>query len=161
MPKLKDRLSSLKKIPSYVFLALFVLGVLISISALRHNNQTMINLRDEVYAADKNNGDVNTALKNLRQYVYSHMNTDLSSGGNSIKPPIQLKYTYQRLQDQQEQAIKNGQTPMPVPAALYQFDFASPSWSPDLAGWSLVITAIFLLAFIISFSLERLVKSRL
>ena len=25
------------------------------------------------------------------------MNTNLSSGGNAIKPPIQLKYTYERL----------------------------------------------------------------
>jgi hypothetical protein len=29
-----------------------------------------------------------------------------------------------------------------VPKNLYQFDFLSPSWSPDLAGWSLVVTAV-------------------
>lgn len=25
---------------------------------------------------------------------------------------------------------------------LYQFDFVSPSWSPDLAGWSLIVTLL-------------------
>jgi hypothetical protein len=28
-----------------------------------------------------------------------------------------------------------------IPAALYEFDFISPSWSPDLAGWTLLSTA--------------------
>jgi hypothetical protein len=120
----------------------------------------MVQLRDKVYVADKNNGDINGALNNLRQYVYNHMNTDLSSGGNSIKPPIQLKYTYERLQAQQDFAIHHGQTPAPISAALYKFDFVSPNWSPDLAGWSLVLSALFLLAFIVSFTLERTVKSK-
>jgi hypothetical protein len=158
---LKEKLAFLKQIPSYFFLGLFILSLIICINALRNNNQTMIKLRDEVYAADKNNGDVNAALNSLREYVYSHMNTDLSSGGNSIKPPIQLKYTYERLQAQQDYAIHHGQTPTPIPAALYKFDFISPSWSPDLAGWSLVVSVLFLLAFIVSFSVERLVNSRL
>lgn len=158
---LKEKLSVFSSIPSYVFLALFIIAAIVSISALRHNNQRMIELREEVYAADKNGGDVNTALNNLRQYVYGHMNTNLASGGNSIKPPIQLKYTYQRLQDQQEQAIRQGQTPEPVPAALYQFDFVSPTWSRDFAGWSLVVSALCLLIFLFSFTLDKLVKARL
>jgi hypothetical protein len=161
MPMVKEKLSQLKKIPSYVLLGLFIVSALICITALRHNNQTMIKLRSQVYTADQNNRDINTALNNLRKYVYAHMNTDLSSGGNSIKPPIQLKYTYQRLQDQQEEAIRRGQTPTPIPAAQYQFDFISPTWSPDLAGWSLVISVLLLLAFLASFGLERLVSSRI
>ena len=31
-----------------------------------------------------------------------------------------------------------------IPQQLYQFDFISPTWSPDLAGWSLVASAGFL-----------------
>lgn len=31
----------------------------------------------------------------------------------------------------------------PIQDSLYKFDFASPRWSPDLAGWSLVLTIVF------------------
>ena len=30
-----------------------------------------------------------------------------------------------------------------IPAALYEFDFVSPTWSPDLAGWMLLVTILF------------------
>ncbi len=154
----------------------------------------MVGLRAAVYTADKDNKDVNTALNNLRKYVYSHMNTNLSGGNNNIKPPIQLKYTYQRLyQDQQGQVeaanqkiytdAQNycqsinqayfGTTRVPcvqnyvvnhgvkeaninIPAGLYQFDFVSPSWSPDLAGWSLVASLILLAATCLRFAISKL-----
>jgi hypothetical protein len=35
-----------------------------------------------------------------------------------------------------------GNKPAAIPASLYEFDFVSPAWSPDLAGWSLVATII-------------------
>lgn len=153
----------------------------ICVFALRANNLHMVQLRDAVYAADKNNGDTETALRNLRTYVYGHMNTNLNSGQNAVYPPIQLKYTYERLSAAQassttnadiypeaqkycEQAIPNGisgsyrlsciqayikqhsVTPVEtIPKNLYQFDFVSPAWSPDLAGWSLVVTIFFVL----------------
>ena len=40
-----------------------------------------------------------------------------------------------------------------IPTALYQFDFISPTWSPDLAGWSMLAT---LLSFIATFALYGL-----
>lgn len=52
----------------------------------------------------------------------------------------------------------NGQKSQPIPDGLYKFDFASPSWSPDLAGWSLVVSAVLLLALIIRFTLGRIFK---
>jgi hypothetical protein len=153
----------------------------------------MVKLRDAVYVADKDNKDINAALNNLRTYVYGHMNTNLTSGNNNIKPPIQLKYTYQRLVDAQQNAVQAanqqiytdaelycqsinnaffGTTRVPcvqnyvanhpikvaninIPAGLYQFDFVSPSWSPDLAGWSLVASLIFLLGFITRFGFDK------
>lgn len=150
----------------------------------------MIKLRQAVYQSDKNNQNVEAALDELRAYVYAHMNTDLSSGGNAIKPPIQLKYTYQRLlaneqarvdavnsriytdaenycQAQipanlsfsgrarvpcvQDYVASHGVKANPVPAGLYEFDFASPAWSPDLAGWSLIASAVLFVAFLISY----------
>lgn len=153
-----------------------------SVLALRHNNQTMVKLRDAVYAADKDNQDVNAALNNLSHYVHRHMNTNLSSGNNNIKPPIQLKYTYQRLVEAQQNQLQTnnqklyadaqnacrsagdtsfdtacvqnyvvshgGQGDINVPAGLYQFDFVSPTWSPDLAGWSLAASSVLLIALI-------------
>ena len=193
MPKI---IKNFLKVQTQTFLYLFIAAAIISVFALRHNNQTMVNLRNDVYAADKNSGDVNTALNNLRRYVYGHMNTDLSSGNNNIKPPIQLKYTYQRLYDAETnkvqsanqqlytdaelycQSINNaffGTTRVPcvqnyvvnhglaaanitIPAGLYQFDFASPAWSPDFAGWSLVAALLLFAAFIIRLAVSKLYK---
>lgn len=65
----------------------------------------MVELRDAVYAADKSGGDVEGTLRDLRAYIYTHMNTSLASGPNAVHPPIQLKYTYERLQAAQQQSL--------------------------------------------------------
>jgi hypothetical protein len=184
--------------PTWIFLALFSFSAVTSIYSLRHNNENMIKLRSAVYKADKNNGDVNTALNNLRKYVYGHMNTNLASGNNAIKPPIQLKYTYERLQSAEQKRVDDansniytqaqvycqqqnsvdfsgrnrvpcvadyvtthGQKANDIPAALYEYDFISPVWSPDLAGWSLVTSFLLLMAFIASFMMDKLVSTKL
>jgi hypothetical protein len=144
----------------------------------------MVRLRDAVYTADKNGSGVEGALRELRQYVYSHMNTSLASGPNAVHPPIQLKYTYERLEQTQEAALGQGNSTLyqaaqsycegqsdvgsevisciqqyaanhgvqlaPVSASLYEFDFVSARWSPDLAGWSLVVAVLSVLGFIIT-----------
>lgn len=178
------------------FLGLALVCGVVCIFALRANNLQMIELRQAVYQADKDNGDVEGALRDLREYVYGHMNTNLAAGSN-VRPPIQLKYTYERLlaarnagsqsnnsdiysQAQQycEKAIPNGfsgsfrlsciqafvkqhglTTSEPIPKNLYQFDFVSPRWSPDLAGWSLIASTVFLACFVFS-SLFRYVIRR-
>jgi hypothetical protein len=184
--------------PTWVFLLLFLTSSIICIFSLRHNNETMVKLRSAVYEADKNNGDVNTALNNLRKYVYAHMNTNLSSGGNAIKPPIQLKYTYERLQSAEQKKAEDANTSIytqaqaycqqqnsvdfsgrnrvpcvqdyvtnhggqanAIPAALYQYDFISPAWSPDLAGLSLVTSVLLFILFISSLLMDRLVSTKL
>jgi hypothetical protein len=149
----------------------------------------MIGLRNDVYAADKTGGNVEAALDKLRGYVYGHMNTNLSAG-NGVKPPIQLSYTYARLQENAAQnsslyidaknyceakipasqsisgrgridcitqyVTSHGAKPANIPEGLYQFDFVSPSWSPDLAGWSLAATAFFFTGFAVSFLRSKL-----
>lgn len=84
---------------------LAIISAAICVFSLRANNEHMITLRDAVYAADKDNGDVTTTLKNLQSYVTRHMNTNLSAGPNAVYPPIQLKYTYDRLVQQQSDQI--------------------------------------------------------
>jgi len=196
LKKILAELADIRHVPYWIFLILFAISAAISVAALRQNNLTMIQLRNVVYEADENNGNVNQALNELRTYVYGHMNTDLSSGGNAIKPPIQLKYTYERVQAAEQQKVNSvnsqiytdaqnycesqnqtgfsGRTRVPciedyvtrrgvtlkaVPSSLYQFDFASPAWSPDLAGWSLGISALLFLAFLISLCFNRLLRA--
>jgi hypothetical protein len=198
MNKLKRLFNIFGKLPTWILVGAFIVSLSFSIISLRQNNQQMIKLRDQVYEADKNAGDVNTALNNLRSYVYGHMNANLSSGGNAIKPPIQLKYTYQRLEDAEQQRVESanssvytdaqmhcqalnstsfsGRDRVPcvqeyvsshgvktnaIPPALYQFDFVSPSWSPDRAGWSIVVTAVLFIALIASLLMDWLVRSKI
>lgn len=176
---------------SYI-LILAVICSVICIVALRANNEHMIKLRNAVYAADKDNGDVETALQNLQAYVTTHMNTNLDSGNGTVYPPIQLKYTYQRLLQAESQSAVNanaglytaaqtycqqedsvdfsGRNRVPcieqyvethdaqlptVPAALYEFSFVSPTWSPDIAGWSLLLAVLSWILFIIVLTTDR------
>lgn len=173
-----------RRLKPWYFIAAVVLFGVLSLVALRHNNEEMVRLRDAVYTADKNNGDVEGALRTLRGYIYGHMNTSLSSGPNAVHPPIQLKYTYERLQQSQESVLGQGNSSLykeaqdycdtqtsigsevisciqqyatdhggkltPVPDALYKFDFTAAKWSPDLAGWSLILTALAALGFLIT-----------
>lgn len=197
MEHLRSNLSpGLRRIGSLsykVWFVVFVVFAITAIFALRQNNENMIRLRNDVYAADQSGTGVEAALDKLRVYVYGHMNTDLTSGGNAIKPPIQLKYTYDRLEAKAQAAANNsqlytdaenycqsavpasvsisgrgritcvsnyilshgGHAPAPIPPALYQFDFASPAWSPDFAGWSLVAAIISLTAFVISLAIQK------
>ncbi len=169
--------------PWYFVAAVLVFGTL-SLVSLRHNNEHMIRLRDAVYSADKNNDDVEAALRQLRIYIYSHMNTSLASGPNAVHPPIQLKYTYERLQQAQESALGQGNSTLysqaqtyceqktqvgsevisciqqyaadhgiqlaPIPDSLYKFDFTSAKWSFDIAGWSLLLSILAAVGFLIA-----------
>jgi hypothetical protein len=182
--------------PYFPYLVIFLVCLTTSAVALRHNNSMMVKLRQDVYTADKNGGDVNGALNNLRAYVYGHMNTDLSSG-TGVKPPIQLQYTYERLTSAAQASANNsglyteaenycqvqipasvsisgrgritcvqdyilshgGKQASAVPTALYEFDFVSPSWSPDFAGWSVVATVIAFVLLVIRFAAYKLKRS--
>lgn len=48
-----------------------------------------------------------------------------------------------RVQCVEQYVLENGIQAKEIPKELYQFDFVSPRWSPDLAGWSLLIGFIF------------------
>lgn len=189
---MRDKLKRFLSLPYPIFVFLFLAGAIVSVLALRANNQKMIELRTAVYQADQAGVGIDEALDKLRTYVYGHMNTNLASGGNAIKPPIQLKYTYDRLvaaeeakaevsnskiytdaqeycQAQipagtsgigrvpcvQEYVSSRGVQIKEIPPGLYQFDFLSPSWSPDLAGWGLVFTVTTLALSVVSFFKQR------
>lgn len=185
----------IRPIKTWYLLLAFLVCLGVAVFALRDNYSTMAGLREEVYQADREGQGVEEALQALRTHVNNHMNTDLTSGAESVYPPIQLSETYKRLQQAElasinaanpslytqaqehcerqspdsfsggprvpciEQYVKeHGQDPSPVPDELYKFDFASPAWSPDLAGWSLVVGAVLLVMTAARFLLGRLSK---
>src|SRR5688572_23787669 len=86
----------LKPINAWVFLGLAIFFAALGVYSMRQNNLVSIRLRDAVVEADKQNGDVETPLRALREHIYSHMNADLSSGGGA-QQPVQLKYRFDRL----------------------------------------------------------------
>lgn len=178
----------------------FVISATITVLALRSNNLNMVKLRSAVYTADKQNGDINKALNDLRQYVYGHMNTNLRTGTTTTEPPIQLVNQFSRdvaaerqriatlgsadkvyvdaqticekagvpIPDRaaciQDYVTKNGKgiPQLNLPAKeVYTFDFASPIWSPDIAGFSLILTIIFAIAIIVRLITGAVLKNYL
>jgi hypothetical protein len=187
----------IRKVRAWYFLVGFVVFAGIATTALRNNNLTALRLRDEVMKVDQQNGDVEAALRELREYMHGHMNTQLAVEGG-VYPPIQLKYRYERLVEAeiaktnsnntvyadaqtyceanepesfygagrltciQSYIDRQPNTPSQapnIPDSLYKFDFASPVWSPDLAGWSIVVAGLFGLLFIVRVVVDRWMKT--
>lgn len=196
--KLHHYWTRLRPLRHWYFLILAVVFLVVGLYGLRQNNLTALRLRDEVLTADKNNGDVEGALRELRQYVHSHMNTDLSSGPTAIKPSIQLKYRYERLLEEEKAktsarnariytdaqaecerrfpaglggagripcieayVARAGVKAQSIPDDLYKFEFASPRWSFDMAGISLLLAGLFFMLFLLRFALELWLKRQL
>lgn len=199
--KLHSLLVRLRAVPRWCFLGAGVFFLIIGVLAYRQNNVRMLELREAVFQADEQDGDVEGALRALREHVYAHMNTDLAAGENAIRPPIQLKYTYERLVattqtqgqsgntdlyteaqrhcEQQQPGAFYGRDRLPcirdyldahgvqtteevdIPSELYKFDFVSPRWSFDLAGWSFIFAGISLMLFAVRFATERAIIHRL
>ena len=190
--------SFLQRINVYVLVFILVVSTTVCVFALRQNNLQALKLRDAVIAADKDNKDVEGALTELRTFMYSHMNTSLSSGPNAIKPPIQLKYSYERLVEAEQQRLTvenskvyieaqaecekrfpkglSGSGRIPcitdyvasrgveqknIPDSLYKFDFVSPTWSPDLAGWSMLAAIVSGAFLVLRLLLDRWAKAEI
>ena len=181
--------------PWYLVGACVVTGT-VAVLALRSNYSTMTDLRAVVYEADQTGGDVEGALQALRYHVNQHMNTNLAQENGAVYPPIQLKYTYERLTKAEQERVnrvnsevytdaqhyceqlypgsfsggprvpcieqyvkEHGTKAQPIPADLYRFSFATPRWSPDLAGWSLALSALFAALVTLRVILGKVLKS--
>lgn len=183
-------------ISSWYLVIIFVCGVGLSFWSLRQNSLQAVKLREAVMVADQNNQGLEEALRELRQYVYSHMNTSFTTEGGAY-PPIQLKYQYERLvaaekerasaanarlateaQQHCERLIPSGRTSgrvaciqefmssrgateQPIPDALYKFDFVPPRWSWDLAGLSILFTAVVGILLLLQLVATALIKREL
>lgn len=187
----------LSKVSLWAIAGVFAVSVMVSIFALRQNNLTMVRLRDAVYAADKQGGDIEAALRELRVYVYGHMNTNLRAGSTSSEAPIQLTETYNRLvaaeqarvaalggnsavyaaaqqkcadkteQNEKLQCVQQYLTDnggnkfqLSLPSKeFYTFDFISPAWSPDIAGFSVLIAAVSGILLLLRLAAGRVLKN--
>lgn len=164
----------------------FIIFSVTSILFLRNNNLTMLRLKENVVQVDAKGGDVEKALTELRNYIFSHMNTTMRPS-NTTEPPLQLVSSYNRyIEQQQAKLTAAGQSDMYTAAQancereyptiaervnciqlfvaenggalaeinfpskdLYTFDFASPTWTPDLAGISIVLAVLFFVLLVI------------
>lgn len=93
--------------PSLYFLIIstvFFSGL--AVYSLRVNNLQMLQLKEAVYAADEQNGDIETALQDLRSFVNTHMNTQLRSP-DATEPPIQLINQFNRYIEAEQAKISN------------------------------------------------------
>jgi len=84
-----------------VFGAAFLFFVALSFIGLSMNSREAKQRYDTLIAVDQAGGDVETALNDLRSYIYGHMNTQIGSD-TGIRPPIQLQGTYERLVAERE-----------------------------------------------------------
>lgn len=177
-----------------ISMILFAVSVVGTIVALNANSRGSKERYDQLIAVDASGGDVETALAELREFIYGHMNTTLGSP-TGVYPPIQLKGTYDRLVAVEESRIKAANSQLydeatkhcealfpagnlpgraecvsnyvgergvianPIPDGLYKFNFASPSWSPDLAGWLIVATCALGINFLLQILLEFRLRS--
>ncbi len=82
-----------------------------------------------VKAEESSSKNANTGLYTAAEYYCQKLDPIDFSGRNRV-PCIEQYVT------------SHGSSVPKVPAALYEFDFLSPSWSPDLAGWSLLATIL-------------------
>ena len=187
-----------KKPTLYFLLASTIIWSAVAVYSLRANNLKMIELKQAVYVADEQNGDIEAALRELRDFVTSHMNTQMR-GPDASEPPIQLVNQFNRLvqaeqarlasQDASQvyraaqQACETGTIPLTAraqciqeyvlanggqiaesslpPKELYTFDFASPRWSPDLAGIALALALLSAVLLVVRLIVGRMAKLQL
>ena len=102
-PERSDKMSLIK---TAVFGVLSVLFLITFILGLSMNSQGSVEKYNTLIAADEAGGDVETALNDLRSHIYSHMNSEIGGGENSIYPPIQLSGTYKRLVEAEEARVE-------------------------------------------------------
>lgn len=107
---------------------------------------------DRLVKAEKDRvSSANSQIYNDAQHYCEQRNSVDFSGHNRV-PCVQQYVTTHGVKEQV------------IPDDLYKFDFASPLWSADVAGWFLVLAGFFGLLFIVQFILElwlrHQVKSR-
>ena len=165
----------------------------LAVYGLRQNSLGLDPRVDAVLATDKEDGDIEAALLDLRGHIFAHMNT-------ALPRPIQLEHSYSRAVEQayrdaegslhtnlydeaadtcaalsvivsagpqciQDYIDKNwtpdrGDLFVDLPdVSNFTYDFASPKWSPDLAGWSIIIASFSALLIVVRLLAQKMIKT--
>lgn len=165
----------------YIFLASIIFAIL-SIVGLRLNAEKALDLKNQILDKDNQAQDAKADLEELRQYVFSHMNTSTkvelvasynraveaakSGQNNSVYAEAQANCDRRGVSSvaqaqcvQEYLAARVAPTEPSVDKTPYIYSFASPSWSFDLAGVSLLLSIILAIVSLVLYAL-RLFKSR-
>lgn len=187
--KVSRHLKWLKLFKLWQLVVLFVILLAGSVWSLRQNNLKMVELRGVLIEADTAGENVEGALKELGDHIVAHMNTSMA-GPVELVNSFNRDYENLVLQSEeltnaeylkirekcvtfdvpveiQAECIRNETNlltseEVSLPSELYSFDFRSPFWSPDLAGFlTLTSASILLLIFtriFADYSVKRLLK---
>ncbi len=115
---MKNRTLHKELIKSLVFGLLSAIFATTFVVGLVRNSNGAVERYNTLIAVDKAGGDVETALNDLRSYIYGHMNTEIG-GPNSIYPPIQLSGTYDRLVANEKTRVDNANDNLYKEAQVY------------------------------------------
>ena len=168
----------------YLFVAAIACGVL-AIAGLRINSETALDLKTQVIERDRAGQPATEQLEELRQYVFSHMNTTtrvelVGSYERAVEAAARSQngdvYTQaQATCDQpgvssvaQAECVQAYLATNPgagseaadsVDKTRFVYAFAAPTWSPDLAGFSLLMSIVLALAALVLY-IVRLFRNR-
>ena len=188
--KVKQSINNLQRIKTWQLIVLLIISCFITATFLRLNNIGMVERRDGVLSADKQDNEqvIIQRLYDLQRYVSAHMNTDLGRGvyldasysrdlqewqssqygdanpnGNIYKKAQEVcaprfqSYSTAYLQCTTSELAKYPAAQDPATDTskprqeAYIHSFASPLWSPDFAGWSVLVTLTILGLIIVRF----------
>lgn len=165
----------------YLFGLAIVFGV-ISIVALRYNAQHIYDLKTQIIQKDNAGEPVTEDLQSLRRFIFAHMNTttklELSGSyqraldsaqapGGGVYAEAQAACDKQGVSSvAQAQCVQSYLATRVQPGSEsivdktpYIYSFASPGWSPDAAGFSLLLAIGCALGSLLLYVI-RLFKSR-
>ena len=171
----RRNLRRLERVKTWQLLILFVLVCFVAATFLRINNVGMIQRRSAVATADKsgNETQIFNRLQDLQRYSTTHMNA--SSGviylqhqyerdsQAAIQRASAASSENARVHAQAEAVchpqysgwlskyptsdkLKDPELPN---TELYRHEYTSPLWTPDFAGWSIVLAVVILVVIVL------------
>jgi hypothetical protein len=179
--KIKQSIKDLQRVKTWQLIVLLIIAGFVSATFLRLYNIGMVERRDAVLSADKQDdeGVLIERLYDLQRHVSGHMNTDLGRGvylessysrdlqawqssqygdsnpnGNIYKKAQEVcaprfsSYSSAYLQCTTGELAKYPSAADPATDTskprqeAYIHSFSSPLWSPDFAGWSVLVCVI-------------------
>lgn len=105
MKRIADKSKAYYLLTVWGFLVAACISGAVFLNSYIGNSELAKQKYEVLLAVDAAGGDVEKALYDLRVFVYSHMNTTIGSE-TGVRPPIQLKYTYERLVAAEKERVK-------------------------------------------------------